>query len=57
MPDNKPEILIKDIALCLCGLNNKDGNSLCNEYREWIHEDLDIRQGKDIKAILIKLIK
>ena len=45
MKDKKLEKLIKeifkDIALRLCELNYEDRNSLLDEYREWIHEDLE----------------
>ena len=44
MKDKEIEKLIKgifkDIALRLYELDYKDRNSLLNEYREWIHEDL-----------------
>jgi len=33
--------IFKDVALRLCELNYKDRTSLLNEYREWIHEDLE----------------
>ena len=45
MIDKKLEKLIKetfkDVALRLCELNYEDRNSLLDEYREWIHEDLE----------------
>ena len=45
MKDKKLEKLIKeifkDVALRLCELNYEDRNSLLDEYREWIHEDLE----------------
>ena len=35
---------LKDIALRICELDNKDRNSLLAEYREWIMNDFDFEK-------------